>query len=183
MSADDIQAAAPTQPRECPPVPQPAVVPVLHPAVVAHDVELQIILDVTGPSSGPSRPRPFHLKGEGAAIVIGRNVDCLVKLLDSGISGNHCVLRLKKKGRDAVLCVQDTSRNFTGVRNARAAAANREWKELENGDEEVLHHRSQVLVPFRQKAKGDDSRTTITVLFVLPDAYDPWKDHIKLPPR
>lgn len=123
--------------------------------------------------SGP--PQTFTLKGTESVITVGRRLDSDFPLAVSSVSFDHCELFLRRKNRDPVLCLRDLSRNLTGVRNSREAAAGQPWRQLRNDDVEVLHHRSQLLVPLRQRAspKGD-LRTAITVLFVLPDAFCPW---------
>jgi len=132
-------------------------------------LELKLLIDL-----GKGQPTPVRLQGENDSVSIGRGSDCEVVVGGSGVSAKHCVLALKRKGRDLSLHVQDLSRNGTGVRNAKQAAADRPWKELGNGDEEVLHHRSQLLLPLKQKViEAEDRRMVITVVFVLPDAWDP----------
>ncbi|CAJ1357013.1 unnamed protein product [Effrenium voratum] len=133
-------------------------------------VQLHILIE--GHTQGP--PQPFRLFGEDSYLCIGRANDCQVQLTGSGVSHRHCKLILSRKGQDPVLKVHDTSRNGTGVRGCRHVLAGKPFTDLKAGEEEVLHHGSQLLIPAKEKFRGKDTRTVLTIRFVLPDAYDPW---------
>lgn len=125
---------------------------------------------------GNDPPRPFKLTGTSSSIRIGRNGDADLPLMVSSVSFEHCELMLRRKNRDPLLYVKDSSRNKTAVRHPSMEVPEPVWKEINNNDAEQLHHRSELLVPARQKkAKGaPDTRVRITVLFMLPDAWCPW---------
>lgn len=127
---------------------------------------------------GCGPPQPFTLRGTTARITVGRRLDSHLPLAVSSVSYDHCELFLKRKGRDLLLCVRDLSKNLTGVRHPRAAQECRPWRELRREEVEVLQHRSELMVPARQR-KGSgkvDSRTHITVVFLLPDGFCPWRN-------
>jgi len=116
---------------------------------------------------GKEPPRPFVLRGTNIELTLGRNPESNFVLNKRCVSYKHCVFFLKRKGRDPVLHVKDQSKNMTGVRHL-----NRPWKELRYGESEALQHRSQVQVPLLA-GRDELKRTTVTVLFSLPDAYCP----------
>jgi len=126
---------------------------------------------------GNDPPRAFKLSGTAERIRIGRRLESDLPVLASSVSYNHCELYLKRKNRDPVLCVKDSSRNGTSVRHPSMASPSPSWKELKENDADILQHRSEIMVPAKQKqtANGSgDSRVCITVLFKLPDAFCPW---------
>mmetsp|Transcript_17175 Transcript_17175/g.36934 ORF Transcript_17175/g.36934 Transcript_17175/m.36934 type:complete len:476 (-) Transcript_17175:22-1449(-) len=135
-------------------------------------VELEFLLVV-----GNEDPKRFSLVGLEDTILIGRASDADVKLTSTSVSSIHCHLMLKRKNRDPQLCVMDTSRNKTGVRHPRVSNPNPEWTDLKKDDVEVLNHRSELLVPgtCRRSRPGNELRTRVQILFVLPDNFDPWR--------
>eukprot|EP00439_Symbiodinium_sp_Y106_P054768 s2700_g7.t1 len=124
-------------------------------------LELSLVIE------GPSGSQQITLVGNGASISIGRAPDSQVQLASSG--------------QDVVLRVRDTSRNGTGARHSRYSQAQRPFKELKEGEEEVLHHRSQLLIPLKEKDKGRDTRSVLTIYFNLPDAYNPAQESTPIP--
>lgn len=120
-------------------------------------------------------PKLFTINGKKRSVTVGRGSGVDVHVSSSVISNSHCELALRSKNREAVLVIKDTSRNMTGVRDARATAANKPYTELQNADTEVLNHRSQFLVPARMPpGRNDADQVEITVVFALPDMYCEW---------
>lgn len=125
---------------------------------------------------GQMAPIRFRLTGTSTRVTIGRRLDSDLPVSVSSVSYDHCELFLRRKNRDPVLCVRDLSRNQTGVRHPTFVSPNKAWRDLRQDEVEILWHRSEILVPAKQK-KGlstEDSRTKIVVIFDLPDLWCPW---------
>lgn len=119
----------------------------------------------------------FQLVGTTERISVGRRAESDVAIAVSSVSYDHCELFLKRRNRDPVLCVRDLSKNGTGVRHPKASRGDEPFLEVCRNEVEVLQHKSELLVPARQKNCGsEDTRTSIQVLFSLPDAYDPQRN-------
>lgn len=126
---------------------------------------------------GDNTPTPFVLRGTSSRVTIGRSPISDFVISKRCVSYEHCVLFLKRKGRDAQLCIKDRSKNLTGVRHIKPKPGDCQWKELRHDGMEVLHHRSQLLVPLlggrssSEAGTKEDRRTVVTVLFSLPDSH------------
>ncbi|CAE7518322.1 DTX45 [Symbiodinium natans] len=102
-------------------------------------LELSIVIE-----GGPAGSAQFTLLGDGAEILIGRAPDQeghrpqSRMVFPGGISKET-----KARGQDVILRVRDTSRNGTsdvgtGARHSRHKQPHRSFKELKEGEEEVL---------------------------------------------